>query len=316
MNVICCRFAIWSVMCGSGLILCSCSQQGDRSQPSAGAFHGLQEYRRAGGRISGMDQTAPARVGQPSASEVGGVRVAGITPEEDIVWAPEDPDEAIDATLEDLWKSPENKSWHQSYVQATQQSRQKGRALLIWFTDSLYSPTCRHLSEEVFSTPDFEQWAAEHIIRLRVDKRIPGRERSTDLGVRKMKYIEKLINRYGVKGCPTVILLRPGGEVHASYRGYKKGDGEYYWARMKQAVITIDKGYAQWREKYQKRGYRVWTNRDGRQTFAKLYRYRDDMVTLVDPDGKKGKTSFSKLSGADQAWILLEKKKHQIRGGG
>ncbi len=254
-------------------------------------------------------------MGTPTGGEVGGVRVAGITPEEDIVWAPEDPDEAIDGGFEELWKSPDNKSWHQSYVQATQQSRQAGKPLLIWFTDSLYSPTCRQLSEEIFSTKDFEQWASEHVVRLRVDKRIPAHERSTDLGVRKMKYIDKLIKRYGVNGCPTVTLLKPGGEVHVSYRGYKKGDGDYYWARMKQAVITIEKGYAQWREKYEKRGYRIWTNRDGRKTFAKLYRYRADTVTLVDPDGQRGKTSFNKLSAADQAWILLEKKKHETRHG-
>ena len=310
-----CRLAILIAIFGSGLGLFSCSLQNEPGQTAARGPYGIQEYRRAGGRIAGMDQTASVTVGSSTGGEVGGVRVAGITPEEDIVWAPEDPDEAIDGALEELWKSPDNKSWHQSYVQATQQSRQTGKPLLIWFTDSLYSPTCRHLSEEVFSTTDFEQWASEQVVRLRVDKRIPARERSTDLGVRKMKYIDKLIKRYGVNGCPTVILLKPGGEVHVNYRGYKKGDADYYWARMKQAVTTIEKGYALWREKYEKRGYRIWTNRDGRKTFAKLYRYRAGIVTLVDPDGQGGKTSFNKLSDADQAWILLEKKKHEARHG-
>ncbi len=271
---------------------------------------GLRAYQRAGGGIAGTENPMAVRIGKGSAP-VAGISGKGITPEEDIVWAPEDPDEAMEGGLEQLWQSPQNKSWHQSFKEASQQSRQTGKPLLIWFTDSLYSPTCRHLSEDVFSTSEFEEWATHHIVRLRVDKQVPSRERSKDIGTRKLKYIKKLIKRYGVKGCPTVLLLKPGGEVYVKYRGYKKGDGEYYHARMVKAVAMIDKGYEQWRNKYKKRGYRLWESRDGRKTFAKLYRFQSGKVTLVDPDGQRGVTSFNKLSNADKAWIMLEKKKSE-----
>ena len=75
----------------------------------------------------------------------------------------------------------------------------------------MHSPTCRYLSEEVFSTTDFETWAMKHVIRLRVDKQIPSKERSSDLGVRKSKYIKKLIKRYEVKGSPTVNAAQARG---------------------------------------------------------------------------------------------------------
>lgn len=292
----------------SGLSLFSCSMpSGDGAKPEQGQY-GMGAYQQAGGRVAGMENPVTVRVGGGDGL-VSGLKGKGITPEEDIVWAPENPDEAIHGGLEQLWKSPEKKSWHQSYTEATQQSRQTGKPLLIWFTDSMHSPTCRYLSEEVFSTTDFETWAMKHVIRLRVDKQIPSKERSSDLGVRKSKYIKKLIKRYEVKGSPTVTLLKPGGEVYVNYRGYKKGQGEYYWARMKQAIVMIERDYDEWREKYEKRGYRLWENREGQKTFAKLYRFHSGSVTLVDPDGKRGKTPFHNLSDGDKAWILLQKKK-------
>jgi len=292
----------------NSLGLMSCSVP-DQSQAQAGSY-GLKAYQQAGGSITGMGNTANVSIGGGN-TQVAGISGEGITPEDDIVWAPEDPEEAIDGGLEQLWQSPQNKAWHQSYKEASRQSRQTGKALLIWFTDSMYSPTCRQLSEEVFSIPDFEEWATKHVVRLRVDKQVPPREKSKDIGIRKLKYIKKIIQRYGVKGCPTVLLLKPGGEVHVYYRGYEKGGGEYYLARLKHAVVIIDRGYQQWRDKYEKRGYRLWESRDGRKTFAKLYRFQSGKVTLVDPDGQKGVTSLNNLSNADKAWIMLQKKKRE-----
>lgn len=280
--------------------------------------YGMGAYQKAGGRIGGFAGAGAASAGVTSAAGAG-VRGgaptsgAGITPEDKIHWAPEDPDKPIGGGLEQLWEQPENKSWHTSYKEAAQQSRQNGKPMMIWFTDSMHSPLCRKLSDELFSKSEFEGWATESLVRLRVDATIPAKEKYTDLGVRKSKYVQELKKRYSVHGYPTVLLLMPGGEVHARYRGYRKGGSEFYWARLKQAVVKAEEGYGKWREKYESRGYRLWTSRDGRKTFAKIYRFKPGSVTLIDPDGKRGTTSFRKLSDADQAWILLQKKKYDAQ---
>jgi len=137
-------FAIMIFASGLGLVSCS-APSGDGAIPGQDQY-GLGAYQQAGGRVAGMENPVTVRI-EGGDSLVAGLKGKGITPEEDIVWAPENPDEAIDAGLEQLWKSPDRKSWHQSYTEATQQSRQTGKPLLIWFTDSMYSPTCRHLSE-------------------------------------------------------------------------------------------------------------------------------------------------------------------------
>ncbi|MCP5535938.1 MAG: thioredoxin family protein [Akkermansiaceae bacterium] len=309
--------AIGSVI--AGLSMVSCSLLGGGNKASKDDPYGLGAYQSAGGRVAGMGP-ATAGVSPGGGASAGAAsgspgKAAGITRDEDIVWAPENPDEAIGGGLEELWKQPENKTWHMSYKEAAQQSRQTGKPLLIWFTDSAQSPLCRRLSDELFSTSDFESWATSTLVRLRVDTTIPPKERNTDLGVRKSRYVEQLKKRYSVHGHPTVVLLLPSGEVHASYRGYKKGDSDYYWARLKQAVVKAEESYGKWREKYEQRGYRLWTSRDGQKTFAKLYRFQPGSVTLIDPDGKRGTTSFKRLSDADQAWILLQKKKYDARKG-
>jgi hypothetical protein len=278
---------------------------GKKKADGTKADGGLSAYQAAGGRVSGPGGfTSTAGMARASVGSA-----AGITPDRDIVWAPEDPSKPIQG--EDMWQKAENKSWHISHVEASSHSRQSGKPMLIWFTDSAHSPLCRQLSSELFSKSEFEGWAKERLVRLRVDSTLPGKERNTNLGVRKKKYVDQLKRRYDVHGHPTVVVVSPRGAVIQSYRGYRKGNFDYYWGRIKQAQRIAETEYGAWREKLEQRGYRMWESRDGRKRLAKLYRYRSGKVTLIDPDGNWGTTSFRKLSDADQAWILLQKKRYE-----
>lgn len=295
----------------SGYCLCSCGTQ--VASPQGGdSGDGLSAYQAAGGRIGGF---AAEVAGAPEVSVSVEPSEGGITGADDIVWAPEDENAPMPGGLEEIWKKPENKSWHISYVEATKSSRRTGKPLLIWFTDTARSPLCRRLSDDLFSNGGFDRWAKERVVRLRVDNTIPHKERKGDLGTRKRNYIDKLKKRYKVSGYPTVLVLSPRGAVVNRYRGYKKDSADYYWGRIKRDVDKAENDYGAWREKLEKRGYRMWTSRSGQKTFAKLHRFSSKKVTLIDPDGHRGTTSFRKLSDADQAWIMLEKKKYEARRG-
>lgn len=268
---------------------------------------GLAAYRAAGGRISGVAGFGAA----PGAASASVGQAAGITREQDIVWAPENPNQPIQG--EEMWKKAENKSWHISHTKASRYARQSGKPMLIWFTDSAMSPLCRQLSSELFSKSEFDDWARERLVRLRIDNAAPDKETDSDLSVRKKKYIEQLKRRYDVHGHPTVVVVNPRGAVVQSYRGYRKGNAGYYFGRIKQAHRIAEREYGEWREKLEARGYRMWESRDGRKLLAKLYHFRPGKVTLIDPDGNRGTTSFSKLCDADQAWIMLQKKRYEAR---
>ena len=307
-TLVCCALSLMS--CARVVGLVSGKKPKESAKPS---LEGLKAYENAGGRVTkSFDDIAAGNVATRGVP----LSTVGITPQEDIVWAPEDPDEEIAGGLESLWKQPDNVAWHTNYKQAIQLGRESGKPIMIWFTNSARSPTCKILSRELFSGADFSNWAAEKIIRLRLDE--AGGASSTSEGSRerdhdwteKKNYHERLKKKYKALGSPTVLILSPSGSSVAKYRGYKKGDRDYYWGRMKSAVSQAEADYGVWREKLESRGYRLWSNRQGRKIFAKLNRFKKGKVTLIDPDGKRGSTSLSKLSDADQAWILQEKEKY------
>ena len=300
------------------LSLVSCAQVGEliggKKKPTVDGekpLTGLEAYQRAGGRIS---DGSGLEAGVSSTANISPTTV-GITRNEDIVWAPEDPDEEISGGLEELWDKPENTSWHVSHVEAMRQARESGKPVLVWFTNSARSPLCRALSDELFSNSGFDAWARKRVVRLRIDDVIRGVRKGENDWTKKQNYIEKLKKRYRVHGHPTVLILSPSGSTVEQYRGYKKGDPDYYWGRIKATVNKAEDDYGAWREKLEKRGYRMWTNRQGRKTFAKLHRFNGGNVSLIDPDGKRGTTSFNKLSDADQTWITQEKRKYEQRRG-
>jgi hypothetical protein len=244
---------------------------------------------------------------------------SGITPEEDIVWTdPDNPDEEI-PELDSLLATPARGPWEESESVVRRRAVREGKCILIWFTDSQTSPACKRLSSELFSTPEFDRWAEENLVRLRVDlnARAAASRRQyedsfdeMDAEARIGEYVEALKKRYRVLGCPTLVMLTPHGEKIENYRGYKAGNGEFVWGQLKSAVIAGEKSYRTWRQRLEKRGYRDWTGRANNLTiFAKLIAYRDGDLLLVEPGGQRVKTNERRLSDSDRLWI--EQQKHR-----
>jgi len=278
--------------------------------------------------------TAPAPM-PPAASEVppmlrAGVRDAGtpvtpgsapveLTPEEDIVFTdPDNPDATLPELSTLLSTTPKRRGpWEQSETIAKRRAAREGKPLLIWFTDSARSPMCKALSQDLFATPDFEKWASEKLIRLRVDSNIQVDDPELSLGDKETRivdlkaYVARMKKQYKILGSPVVVLLNPGGEVIGPYRGYKRGDADYFWGLIKQGEVASAHAYQSWRASLEKKGYREWTDRLDRKVFAKLVAYTNGSLTLVEPDGTRSRTQENKFSDKDREWIAQQKR---IRG--
>lgn len=236
--------------------------------------------------------------------------------ERDLVWTdPDNPERGLQELSEVIAEGASRGPWHVSYQEARRTSMRQGKPLLVWFTDSQKSPICRVLSAEVFSQPEFNRWAEEEIVRLRLDFNVKGESRgrmtSEDDRIRKEDYLEKLKERYNVRGLPTVLLLAPDGSVSSSYRGYTRTYGDFYQSRLKNDVESALEHHEKWKKRMMRRSYREWTDRDGRTVFAKLARYSAGEMILVEPDGKRLRTRLDQLSNEDQAWIATEKAKRE-----
>lgn len=290
----------------------------EEPSPSPWGPSGIPPHLRAGGGDTDMlGPTAPGAGGAVTAG--GGKPITGITPEEEIVWTDPDDWDAEIPELDALLAKPVRGPWEESETVARQRAVREGKPILIWFTDSRRSPMCKALSGELFSIQEFDRWAEEHLVRLRVDlfvRATTGKREyedsfdEMDEEAKIADYVERLKKRYKVLGCPTLVMLTPQGEVIERYRGYKRGNGDFVWGQLKSAVIAGNKSHQSWRKRLERRGYRDWTGRrKNLRIFAKLLAYRDGEVLLVEPGGQRVKTHERRLSDADRLWIEQEKRK-------
>lgn len=242
-----------------------------------------------------------------------------VTPEEDIVYTdPDNPDAAI-PELSTLLSSAKRGPWENSETIAKLRSVREGKPLLIWFTDSASSPMCKALTQELFSTNEFGNWATDKLVRLRVDANVKIDDPDLDLGssedrrVSVKNYGLELRKRYKIMGYPSLILLSPSGEVVGRYRGYKRGGADFLWGQIKHGEAVSTEAYKGWRAGLEKKGYREWQDRRGRKVFARLTSYSKGALTFIEPDGTRSRTREETLSDQDQAWIAEQKKLRNLQ---
>jgi thioredoxin-related protein len=255
----------------------------------------------------------------PGGNQASTSRAAALTPEEDIVYTdPDDPDAPL-PELSSLLANAKRGPWEESETVAKQRSAREGKPLLIWFTDSESSPMCKALSQELFSTNDFGNWATEKLVRLRVDAaNIKIKDPNADLSdsesyrISVKNYYASLKKRYKVLGLPSLILLNPSGEVIGRYRGYKRGDADFLWGQLKHGEAVSSTAYQTWRKSLEKKGYRDWQDRRDRKVFAKLTSYSKGHLTFIEPDGTRSQTLETHLSDNDKAWLAEQKKLRNI----
>lgn len=295
------------------LTVCSCGVKKDptaNSQASPFGSTGIPP------QLLAKENNAPGTPVAPGGNTQPAAPVAGITPESEIFFTnPDDPDAETPELSTILAESKKRRGpWESSESIAKRRATRESRALLIWFTDSAQSPMCKALSQELFSTPDFEKWAAENLVRLKLDSNVKiedpdiGLDDKESLRIDMQNHVAKLKKQYRVLGHPSVIMIGPSGEVIGRYRGYKRGDANYLWGKIKHAVNVATESRCQWRSDLEAKGYREWKDRRGLSVFAKLTGYANGDLTLIEPDGTRSKTREDRLSDADRAWIAEQKK--------
>lgn len=237
-----------------------------------------------------------------------------ITPDSEISWTdPDNPDAGVPQLNDLLALQKKNVAWESDEGVARQRAAREGKPILVWFTDSQRSPACKILIRELFEKKDFETWSKEKFVRLRVDAYARQRDpnlsigEAQDLEVRAKNRVADMKERYKVLGYPTLLVLSGDGAVVGRYKGFRSGDADYMWGLMKQGEMVASKANAEWRAGLAKKGYREWQDRKGNKVFAKLGRYSEGRLSLVEPDGRRSQTTEVKLSDSDQEWIKQQK---------
>ncbi|HEX8897052.1 MAG TPA: thioredoxin family protein [Chthoniobacterales bacterium] len=129
-------------------------------------------------------------------------------------------------------KKPENTvaaakpGWLTSYDQAQKEAQAKNRLLLMDFTGSDWCGWCIMLDKEVFSKPEFKDYANKNLVLLELDfprmKKMPPETTAQN---------ERLLMKYGIQGFPTVVVFDSNGKPLGAL-GYQAGGPQAFIAQL------------------------------------------------------------------------------------
>jgi thioredoxin-related protein len=98
-------------------------------------------------------------------------------------------------------------TWETNLKKAQDQAKTGHKFLLVDFTGSDWCGWCKRLNAEVFSQPQFKEYAAKNLVLLEID--FPRRKTQT---MELKKQNEELAGQYQIMGFPTIIVLNSDGK--------------------------------------------------------------------------------------------------------
>ena len=135
------------------------------------------------------------------------------------------------ATWALLSASAEELQWMTDLPKAQAKAKEEKKTLLLDFTGSDWCGFCIKLNKEVFSTPEFAEFAKKNLVLVEVD--FPRRKQ---LPAAQAKANQALQQKYSINGYPTIILLDGEGKKLGIVDGYSPGSGpKSYIAELEKA---------------------------------------------------------------------------------
>ncbi len=125
--------------------------------------------------------------------------------------------------------------WHTDFANAKQTAKQKKQLILADFSGSDWCGWCIKLEKEVFSQEIFKNWAKDNVVLFIAD--FPRAVAQPD---NLKKQNQDLMQKYGVEGFPSVLILDADGNlIHQT--GYMKGGAQVYVDKLQELIAKSAK---------------------------------------------------------------------------
>jgi protein disulfide-isomerase len=111
---------------------------------------------------------------------------------------------AVTASLAAAGAKP---GWLTDYKQAQEQAKSNKKLMLLDFTGSDWCGWCIKLDKEVFSKPEFQEYASKNLVLVELD--FPRRK---ELSATERSQNEQLAEQHRIQGFPTIIVLNSEGK--------------------------------------------------------------------------------------------------------
>ncbi len=105
--------------------------------------------------------------------------------------------------------------WQSDLPKAQAQAKTEKKLVMLDFTGSDWCGWCIKLNKEVFSKPEFIEYAKKNLVAVEVD--FPNKKK---LSAAQKQANDALAKKYGIKGYPTIIVLDSEGKKVGEL-GYK-----------------------------------------------------------------------------------------------
>lgn len=121
-------------------------------------------------------------------------------------------------------------TWLTSVPDAQARAKKESKLVLLDFTGSDWCSWCKKLDAEVFSQPQFADYAKKNLVLVEVD--FPAQKK---LDAALAKANDALKDKYKITGFPTLIALKPDGAVVWNQVGYLEGGPKAVIAKLDEA---------------------------------------------------------------------------------
>jgi protein disulfide-isomerase len=120
--------------------------------------------------------------------------------------------------------------WLTDLPKAQAKAKAEKKLVMLDFTGSDWCGWCIKLHKEVFSKPEFEEYANKNLVLVEVD--FPRAKQQTE----ELKQAnQKLQQKYGIEGYPTLILLNGEG-TKVAQSGYVQGGAKAFIADLEKKL--------------------------------------------------------------------------------
>ncbi len=117
-------------------------------------------------------------------------------------------------------------NWLTDYDTAKTKAKSDHKFVLLDFTGSDWCGWCKRLKAEVFSKPQFQEYAAKNLVLVELD--FPRTKEQSDAVKRQNM---KLASEYQIEGFPTLIVLNSEGKKVGEL-GYMEGGPDAFIALL------------------------------------------------------------------------------------
>ena len=115
--------------------------------------------------------------------------------------------------------------WLTDFEAAKKQAATESKPILMDFTGSTWCPPCKALKKNVFSTPEFAEFASKNLVLVELDY-----PRNTS---KASKALQALSDDFKVEAFPTIVILDKSGKELGRMEGYGGDPTSAYIKKLK-----------------------------------------------------------------------------------